>query len=209
MIRRKAIFVGIAAGAIAVIAIPSAFAAATTYKVKAGTHTSGTAAYSGSTSKITFKDTTSGLPLGCKGGTADGKVTLGGHVAASKVGTITKTTWKSCSGPLNTVLLPTQHGTWKLNASGKTASGVTKVFVSSVNAVVKQQGAASNCTFTVSGAADGKYANSTHKLTLAPGSHKLKVSHVIGGCYGLISNGDNVTFKATYTLTGKISVVSN
>jgi hypothetical protein len=208
MIRRKA------AGAIALIAIPSAFAAGTTYTVKAGTHTSGSASYSGSTSKISFKDTTSGIPLGCKGGTADGKVALGTHVAASKLGTITKTTWKSCNGPLTTVLVPVQKGTWKLNASGKTSKGVTKVFVSNVVARVHQKGAPGNCTFTVSdakkrGGADGEYSNSTHKLTLAPGSHTLKVSHAVGGCYNVISNGDTVTFKATYTLTGKISVISN
>jgi hypothetical protein len=207
MIRRKATFVGIAAGAIALIAIPSAFAAGTTYTVKAGTHTSGSASYAGSTNKIAFKD--GQLNLGCKGGTADGKVALGTHVAASKLGTITKTTWKSCSGPLNTVLIPVQKTTWKLNASGKTSKGVTKVFVSNVNARIHQSGTGANCKFTVTGAADGKYDNSTHKLTLAPGSHKLKVSHVVGGCFSLINNGDTVTFKATYTLTGKISVSSN
>ena len=209
MIRRKAAFVGIAAGAIALIAIPSALAAGTTYTIKAGTQKSGTVNYTATTDKIAFTDKTSGLALGCKSGTAAGAVTLGKKVAGNKVGTITKTTWKSCSGPNNIVLLPKQHGTWNLNATGATASGVTKAFVSNVNAVVKQKGAASLCTFTVTGASDGKYSNSTHKLTLSPGSHKLKVSHVVGGCYGLISNGDTVTFKATYAFTGKISVTSN
>jgi hypothetical protein len=209
MIRRKAALVGIAAGAIAVLTIPSALAATPTYHITAGSKTSGTQSYTGTTKKITFIDKNSGLHLGCKSGTAAGKVKLGKKVAAAKAGTIAKTTWKTCTGPLNTQLAPSQKGTWYINGNGKTKSGVTPVYVSHVKAVVKQKGAASNCTFTVSGSADGKYTNSTHKLALSPGVHKLKVSHVIGGCYTLINNGDRVTFKATYTLTGKIKIRSN
>lgn len=210
MIRRKAALVGIAAGAIVAIAVPAAFAAAgTTYTIKAGSSTSGTKSYTGTTNKISFKDKTSGLNLGCTGGGAKGSVTLGKKVAASKAGKISSTTWKNCTGPLNTVLVPTQKGTWYINGTGKTSSGKTPVDVSNVKAIVKQKGSASNCTFTVTGTADGKYNNSSNSLALAPGSHKLKVSNVVGGCYGLINNGDVVQFTATYKLDGSITITSN
>jgi hypothetical protein len=212
MIRRKAVIVGLAAGAAALIAIPAAFAAAgTTYTIKAGSKTSGSEAYKAKTDKIIFTDTTTKTPLQCSAGTASGDLSLGKKVAASKAATITKTTWTDCAGPGGLTLVPVQKGTWKLNASGKTSSGVTKVFVSNVTANVHAKGSPNLCKFTVTGSADGTFTNSSNNLTLKPGSHKLKTSKVTG-CLGQINNGDTVTFKATYKLAatdGTVSVKSN
>lgn len=211
MNRRRAAIVGLAAGAAAVLAIPAAFAAATTYTIKSGTHTSGSTAYSASTSKITFRDVNTKTNLGCKGGTAKGAITLGKSVAASSVGTITATTWKTCSGPGGLTLVPKQSGTWKLNGNGKTSSGVTKVYVSNVKATVQASPTPSLCKFTVTGSADGKFTNGTQALSLAPGTHKLKVSGV-QGCLGQINNGDTVQFTASYKVTakdGKLSIASH
>ncbi|HET6877656.1 MAG TPA: hypothetical protein VFH38_09020 [Jatrophihabitans sp.] len=217
MFTRKIATVAAAAGAAAIVAAPAAFAAGLTYNISAGTHHSGTAAYVGKTAKgttIKFSDTTSGLDLGCAGGTASGAVTLGRKVSASKAGTITKTTWKNCSGPGGLVLVPAQVGTWYLNGRGKTVNGNTPVYVSNVKANVAASPTPSLCKFTVTGAADGVYHNGTHKLSLAPAKksgHQLKVSNVTG-CLGTINNGDIVTFQATYVISstsGAIKISSN
>jgi hypothetical protein len=211
MIRRKAAIVGLAAGAAALIAIPAAFAAGTTYTIKAGTATSGTTSYKATTSKIKFRDVNTKTNLGCTGGTAKGGLTLGKKVAASKAGTIKSTTWKNCTGPGGLTLVPKQSGTWTLNGNGATKSGVTKVFVSNVVAKVQADPSPSLCKFTVKGSADGTFTNSTQVLSLAPGSHKLKVSNV-SGCLGQINNGDTVQFTAKYTVKasdGKVSIKSN
>jgi hypothetical protein len=203
--------VGCAVAAVTGITAASTLAA-TTYTVKAGTKTSGTSAYTGKSGAITFTD--GSLALGCDGGTAKGVATLGPNVRA-KVATITATTWKNCSGPGGLVLKPKQNGTWTVNALGATtAAGVTKGYVGNVNARVSSSPDASQCSFTVTGAAVGNYNNSTGKLTLTPtssGTRVLKVSDVTG-CFSLIKNGDTVTFGAAYTITtatGKLSIKSN
>ncbi|MHA3704048.1 hypothetical protein ACXR2U_17910 [Jatrophihabitans sp. YIM 134969] len=195
----------------------SAFAA-TTYKVTAGTKTSGQQDYTAATKTgttdapgIYFKDKTSGLELGCTKGTAAGAANLGASVAGAGLASISSTTWTSCAGPGGIPLTPTQNGTWNLNAKGKTnSSGVTKGSISNVNATVSGPG----CTFTVSGAVDGSYTNSTGALkvaTVAGTGNVLKVSAVTG-CFSQINNGDIVIFKATYKVTtssGLLKIKSN
>lgn len=217
MFTRKIATVAAAAGAAAIVAAPAAFAAGLTYNIAAGTHHSGTAAYVGKTVKgttIKFRDVTTKLDMGCAGGTASGALKLGRRVAAAKAGTITKTTWRNCTGPGGLTLVPTQVGTWYLNGRGKTVKGNTPVYVSNVKAKVAASPTASLCNFVVTGAADGAYHNATHRLSLAPArksGHQLKVSNV-HGCLGTINNGDTVTFKAVYAIAskaGKIKISSN
>jgi len=213
MFTRRVAKVTVAAGAIMAIAIPSAFGATLSYKITAGGSLAGPVSYTGKTTKaIVFTDTTSQQQLGCAGGTAAGSMKLGKAVAAAKAGTITKTTWKTCTGPGGIALNPKQVGTWYLNGRGKTVKGNTPVFVNGVKAnVTNPQGL---CSFTVTGAADGVYHNATQTLTLAPASksgHKLTTSNVTG-CLSLINNGDVVTFKTTYKITtskGALKIVNS
>lgn len=204
---------GLAAGAAALIAIPSAMAAGSThYTIKSGKHSHGSTAYKATTSKIKFRDVNTKTNLGCKGGSASGSLTLGKNVSATKAGKITKTTWKSCSGPGGLTLKPKQMQTWTLNGNGKTSKkGVTKVYVAKVKANVAASPTPSLCKFTVTGQADGTFTNRTQVLALKPGSHKLKVSHV-SGCLGQINNGDTVQFTANYKVKakdGKVSIKSH
>lgn len=212
---------GICTGALLAVGLLGAASAsaATTYTVKAGTTTTGTVAVTGKTqalpgggNQIQFVDTTTTLPLGCVSGTAKGKATLGPHVAATKIGTITKTTWKTCKGPAGISLVPKQSGVWKIVATGPTSGGVTPAAVTGVNAALTGTG----CSFTVTGTATGVYDNATGLLKLAPVSNptaaqKLTVTGVTG-CFGGINNNDNVTFTANYKLTstpGAITIQSN
>lgn len=218
---RTASKVGITAGALLAVGLIGAASssAAVTYTVKAGTTTTGTTPVRGTTqpiagsdNQIIFKNTTTGVNLGCVSGTANGSATLGPAVGAA-VGKITKTTWRTCQGPAGITLTPKEVGTWQIKASGRTsAAGVTKASVTNVNATVTGTG----CTFTVKGAATGSYNNSTQVLSLAPlaaptAAQKLTVS-AVSGCFGAINNGDNVTFTANYKLVataGALSIKSN
>ncbi|HEY2298060.1 MAG TPA: hypothetical protein VGH43_10055 [Jatrophihabitans sp.] len=211
----KTAMVGIAASAAAIGLAATAFAAAPNYKITAGTKTSGTIAYTGKATgtsakpAIQFNDASNGTQTRCVSATASGVMKLGAHVSGTRAATITKTTWTTCTGPLGLKLTPKQVGTWYLNGAARPVNGVTKVFISNVIANVTTS--LSGCKFTVKGAADGTYTNSTGKLTLAPrtgSGHVLKASNV-GNCVNQINNGDKLVFKGTYTVTttaGKIKI---
>ena len=72
----------------------------------AGTHTSGTIAYSGKAAgtsahpAIHFNDATTGLGTTCDSATAAGIMKLGAHVSGTGAGSITKTTWTNCQAPV-------------------------------------------------------------------------------------------------------------
>jgi hypothetical protein len=211
----KAAVLGGAAAAIAVVTAASAFAAAPTFHITAGSKSSGTIAYTGKTggsaSKpgITFNDKTSGLSTTCNSGTASGSMKLGAKVSGTKAGSITKTTWTTCKAPGNVTLTPKQAGTWSLNGLARPSNGVTKVSISSVLAHVGTS--IPGCKFDVTGIATGTYTNSTGKLAVnsaTTGTRKL-VAKNVGSCLGLVKNGDILQFKATYTVTtasGKIKI---
>lgn len=216
MFRTRLTTVVIATGTIAVLAAPAALAAApVTYKVTAGRTVKGSVAYKGTTAKgtqakptVTFTDTRSSTTVGCTSGTASGTIKLGRRVAAAKMGTVTKTAYTSCTAVGGLVTLTqTQVGTWYLNGSGKTANGVTKVFISNVKAKISSTA----CSLTLTGSADATYTNSTGKLAVKPragSGHKLKASNV-SGCSGLITNGDVIAFVGTFRVStpkGKLSI---
>lgn len=211
----KSAMVGVAASAAAITLAATAFAAVPTYKITAGTKTSGTINYlgkaTGTSAKpaIQFNDATSGAQTRCVSATASGVMKLGAHISGTKAATITKTTWTKCTGPLGITLTPKQVGTWYLNGAARPVNGVTKVFISNVVANVTTS--LPGCQFTVKGSADGTYTNSTGKLTLAPRAgtgHVLKASNA-GSCAGQINNGDKLVFKGSYTITtaaGRIKI---
>ena len=220
MIKRniaKAVLVGVAASAALGLAATAAVAAVPTYKITAGTHTSGTIAYTGkaigtsSSPAIHFNDKNTGLGTTCVSATASGTMKLGAHVSGTAMGNITKTTWTTCKGPAGIVLTPKQPtgSVWTLNGVARPVNGVTKVFIGNVVANVTTN---IGCKFTVKGKADGTYTNSTGKLKLtaprAGDGHKLAASNV-SSCLGQVNNGDTLVFTGTYTVTtaaGKIKI---
>jgi hypothetical protein len=212
----KTALVGIAASGAAVALAATAFAAVPTYKITAGTKTTGTIAYTGKATgtsanpAIHFNDKTRNVETTCVSATASGSMNLGAHVSGTAAGNIGKTTWTTCKGPLGTTITTKQVGTWTLNGVARPSStGVTKVFIGNVKANVSIS--LPGCTFTVTGSADGTYTNSTGALKLAPragSGHTLKASHV-GSCAGQVQNGDVLVFMGTYkvnTASGKIKI---
>ena len=206
-----------ATAAVGIIAAAAAYATVPTYKITAGTKTSGTidytAAATGTSAKpaIKFRDTAgNGTDLNCVSGTAKGVMKLGAHVSGTKAGTITGSTWTSCHGPFNLALKPKQVGTWYINGSARPVNGVTKVFVNNVKANVTS---AAGCNFTVSGSVDGTYNNTSGRLNFAPragSGHVLRLSNVnTAGCFNLLHNKDKATFRASYlvkTAKGRIKI---
>jgi hypothetical protein len=187
-----------ATAAAAVLTLSAAPAlAATTYTVSPG------GAYTGTAGTTTFTDTSTGSVLTCKSATAKGTLKSGSGLSGTGIGTITSTTFTTCTGPLGLTFTVTQVGTWSLNITSN--SGGTSVGnVSNVDATLSGP----LCSATVKGAADATYVNSTGVLTLKPVSgsgHTLTVSGV-SGCLGLIKNGDTSTFNGAYTISPKQTI---
>lgn len=199
----KAVLVGGAAAAIGVVAAASAFAAAPTFHITAGSKTSGTIAYTGKTTGnpgIHFTDKNTSLATTCQSGSAAGSMKLGKAVSGTKAGTITKTVWNTCQAAAGLTLTPKQAGTWYLNGLARPKNGVTKVSISKVLAHVSTS--LPGCSFDVVGTATGTYTNSSGKLTVnsaSSGSQVLKAENV-KSCLGEVNNNDILIFKASYTV---------
>jgi hypothetical protein len=221
MIKRnvtRTVMVGIAASAAVGLVATAAFAAAPTFKITAGSKTSGTSNYTGkatgtpSAPAIHFNDVTTNIKTTCVSSTASGVIKLGPSVPGAGAATITKTTWVTCKGPQGTTLTTVQPAgsVWKLNAVSRPVNGVTKVSITNVkaNVTVSPLG----CKFTVTGSTDGTYSNSTHKLTVKPvagSGHLLKASNTQGLCAGTVNNNDILQFTGAYTVstpTGAIKI---
>lgn len=213
-LKRGLFAVGIATTVVAV-GMASA-SAATTWTEKAGTTTTGsttfTAATTGTSPQIHFSDLTTGGALTCASGTAHGTIPLGTHSAT--LGNITGSTWATCTGPFGLNLIVTQPSTssWVLTGDSYNATtGVTSGHISNVTANITSNPAGS-CSFTVSGAVNATYTNSTHVLAVANSgtTNFLTISNV-SGCFGVVGSGHHASFTANYSVTtplGALTVTS-
>jgi hypothetical protein len=186
----------VAATAVLAFSVTPAFAA-TTYTVAPG------GAYTGSAGTTTFTDSTTGSTLTCKSGTAAGTLKNGAGLSGTGIGTITSTTFTTCTGPLGITFTVKQVGTWSLNLTAY-ASPISTGYISGIDATLS----GSLCSATVTGSADATYSNSTGVLTLKPVSgsgHTLTVSNV-NGCLGLLNNGNTSTFNGAYTISPKQTI---
>lgn len=186
------------AGAAALVSIGTAAYAGPPWTVSIGGSSTGApAAYTASTvgasPQINF--TTPAANLGCASGTAAGTITPGATTGA--VGSITSSTFNSCSGPLGLTLNVTQNSAWAININGNQVGGVTPGNVSTISASVSD--GSGLCSFDVTGTVPGSFNQNTQQLTVNGGG--LSISNV-NGCFGVINEGDPATFAATYQLAG-------
>jgi hypothetical protein len=92
-----------------------------------------------------------------------GTLKSGSGLSGTAIGTITGTTFTTCTGPLGLTFTVKQVGTWNLSITSN--SGGTSVGnISNVDATLSGP----LCSATVKGAADATYVNSTGGLTLKP-----------------------------------------
>lgn len=192
-----------ALAATGIIALAPAAMAATYTVAVGGSTTTGTNAYTATTSAISF-DTNYGVPMTCSSGTAQGNIQRGATFtppAATTVATITGTTWSGCIAPtlLNTQLNVTQVGTWNLKATGAPVNGVVSGRIDNVNAQVRSV-VDNRCEFDVSGSVAGSFDSNTQKLSINFSTYPLEITNVVG-CYGEVLDGDLADFDADYAVS--------
>ncbi|MFI6638222.1 hypothetical protein [Streptomyces sp. NPDC050504] len=158
---------------------------------------------SGATFTASSTDTVlevNGIPLTCPIATAGGSMfsatgnpAIVGNIAPVKFGSATQ----PCDSPLGSVTPVTDTSTpWKLKAVNY-ASGKTTGRIDGIKASLTVL----TCSFTVTGAVDGTYTNSTGKLALAPvagSGNQLTVSGASAACAGIVANGDHPTFTGSF-----------
>jgi hypothetical protein len=183
-----------AAAAIALMSTTALAATATTYKVSPG------GKYTATAGKTVLTDNQTKAKLTCKTASAKGVLKKSG--AGKGLGTITSTSFNKCSGPLNLTFKVKQGGTWTLNVTKyNSKTGVTTGYIGNVSAVLS----GSDCSATVTGAADATYTNKTATLSVKPvakSGHVLTITKV-SGCLGLIKKGNTSDFTGSYKLSPK------
>jgi len=193
------LFAGAATAAVIGLSAAPAFAA-TTWTVSPG---GAITAKSGTT---TLTDTTTGNSLTCKSSSTSATLKTGSGLKGAGLGSITKVTFATCTGPLDLTFTVTTNGLpWKLNAvSYNSTTGVTHGTITGIDATLSGPSCTADVDGTGAGLDNGKvkatYTNSTGKLKVLTTGGNLHVYDVVG-CAGLINSGDATTFKATYTVS--------
>ena len=191
-------------GATAALTLGASAAWATgPYTISAGAQTSGTVAYTGSTTgaspQIQFNSPN--VEMGCDSGTAAGDLFLGSNATGDDVGSITSSTWTNCVGPFGLPMSVTHAGTWSLNLTGTPTGGVTVGNIDEVNAHVEATGDPETCSFDVIGSVDGNFNESGQALTITtPTAIGALFTVNVVGCFGLVDEGGPATFEGAYAL---------
>lgn len=121
-----------------------------------------------------------------------------------QIGAVSDVTLTGCTGPAGGITVTPGNEPYPVNTdSAATSSGQADVIVSKVDVAVSATG----CAFTVSGSATGYLTITKHTLAMTAKpvvkpttAGRLTVSNVTG-CFGIVENGDQATYSATYTLT--------
>jgi hypothetical protein len=190
-----------AVSAIALTASMALAATAPTFTVKPG------GAYTAKAGKTVLVDNQTHQKLNCKSASAKGKLKKGSHLAGKNIGTITSSSFNSCTGPLQLTFKVKQSGIWNLTVTKFNKSkGVATGFISNVKATLSGP----SCKATVTGSTDATFTNKTDTLSVkavAKSGHVLKISKVTG-CLGLINNGNTSNFTGSYKITPKQKISS-
>jgi len=203
---RRVLFTGAATAVAVGVSAGVALAVAITFTIHPG------GAITAKAGVTTLKDTNTGSVLTCKTSSSSGTLKSGSGIAGSNLGSITKLSFTTCTGPLNLTFTVTNSGfPWTLSGTAFNATtGVTTGFINGI----KSHLSGPSCTADVAGAtatAKGKvkvtYTNSTHKLKVLPTGGNLHVFNVVG-CAGLINSGDATQFTGTYTVTPAQTITS-
>jgi hypothetical protein len=190
-----------AVSAVALTATMALAAAAPTFTVKPG------GKYTGKAGKTVLVDNQTKTKLQCKSASAKGKLKSGKKLAGKNIGTITSSSFNTCTGPLGLTFKVKQSGTWNLTVTkyNKT-KGVATGFISNIKATLSGP----SCSATVTGSTDGTFTNKTDTLAVkavAKSGHVLKISKV-NGCLGLVKNGNTSSFTGSYKITPKQKITS-
>jgi hypothetical protein len=187
-----AVVIGVSAG----VALA---ATATTYTISPG------GAITAKAGKTTLKDTKTDSVLSCKSSSSTGTLKSGSGISGKDLGSITKLSFKTCTGPLSLTFTVTNSGfPWTLSASSYNSStGVTTGFISGIKSVLSGPSCTADVggtTATSTGKVKVTYTNSTGKLAVKATGGNLHVWNV-SGCAGLINTGDPTEFTGSYKVS--------
>lgn len=158
--------------------------------------------YTAASGTTVLTNTANGVELNCTSSDASGTLASNASGTPAQIGGIASIGFDNCSGPigLSFQVVP-QNLPWSINGESY-SNGVTTGYIGGVVANLTGLG----CDATVEGEAPGTYDNATDTLAPAPiagSGHELVVTSVDPGanCFGLINQGDVVTFEAAYTVS--------
>jgi hypothetical protein len=185
-----------ALAAVGLSATTALASSATTYTVSPG------GKYTATAGKTTLKDNQTKTSLTCKSASAAGVLKKGKGLAGAKIGTITKSSFNKCTGPLSLTFKVKQGGTWYLNVTSYSSkTGVATGYISNISATLSGP----SCSAKVTGEADATFTNKTDILSVkavAKSKHVLTISKV-NGCLSLIKNGNTSDFTGSYKIAPK------
>jgi hypothetical protein len=191
-----ALAVGASAGVALALAITFSISPGGAITAKAGT--------------TTLTDTKTGSVLSCVSSSSSGTLKTGHGISGASLGTISKLSFSTCTGPLNLTFTVANSGfPWTLHGTSF-KSGVTTGSITGI----KSKLSGPSCSATVGGAtASAKgmvkvtYTNSSGALKVLATGGNLHVFNV-QGCAGLINSGDPTQFVGTYTVSPKQTITS-
>lgn len=197
--RMPGVLTGLAlSAAVALVAAPAASAAQDI--TVTNPNADGTVA--ATASGVTFADTDTGTEMNCSSSSADGTIADGNHTTPAAIGDLS-VGFQDCTGSLGSVSVTPNGQPYQLHiGSFDSATGVSTGWVGEVDVSVSTL----TCSFDAVGNAPGSYDNSTGQLTVTPdvalpdGVAPLEATNV-SGCFGLVGEGDALTFEAVYDIT--------
>jgi hypothetical protein len=201
---RRILFTGgataLAVGASAGIAL----ALAITFSISPG------GAITAKAGQTTLTDTKTGTVLTCASSNSSGTLKTGHGISGASLGTISKLTFSTCTGPLSLTFTVANSGfPWTLHgASFK--SGVTTGTITGIKAKLSGPGCKANvagATASATGTVKVTYTNSSGALKVLATGGNLHVYNV-QNCAGLIHSKDPTQFVGTYTVSPKQTITS-
>ena len=194
--------VACAAGLVAAVNAAPAHADDPTWTITPGGEVTGTA---GTT---TLKDVDTGVTLTCASSTTQATIESGSGLSGTSIATVTSAGFNSCTGPLGlSFSVTTGTVNYQLNAASY-AGGVTTGTLDGITAALSGlfcSASVAGTSPTTPGSISGAYTNSSAALAVSGGDlHIWNVS----GCFGLIRNGDAVSYTASYSLTPAVQITS-
>jgi len=203
---RRVLFTGVAAAAAVGVSAGVALAVAITFTIHPG------GAITAKAGVTTLKDTNTGSVLTCKTSSSSGTLKSGSGIAGTNLGSITKLSFTTCTGPLSLTFTVSNSGfPWTLSGTAFNATtGTTTGFINGIKSHLSGPGCSADvagATATAKGKVKVTYTNSTHKLKVLPTGGTLHVFNV-NGCAGLIASGDATQFSGTYTVSPAQTITS-
>jgi hypothetical protein len=200
-----AVVAGAAVLAVSAAAGPPGAAAAKTWTVRPG------GAIKANAGKTTLTDTTTGSVLNCSSSHMSGTLKQGAGLPGSGIGSITTAAY-SCGTPLPWIHLTSRGLPWHLNLTSYDAgTGVSHGTISHLQLALSGPACSAAINGTSSSASNGvvavTYANATGQLKVLPRGGTLHWYHV-GGCAGLVGNGDPAQLSATYAVSPSQAITS-